>query len=78
MSFRAVEYIDELVAAGVPDAQAKAQVRILQDLRDSELVTKKDLALAKRDIIITLGGIVVACASMLGIGIAALGFLIKS
>ena len=60
MSFKAVEYIDELVAVGVPEPQAKAQVRILQDFKDSDLATKQDLALVKRDIIITLGGMIVA------------------
>ena len=44
MAFSALKYVDELVEAGVPEKQAKAQVLILQDFKDSEIATKGDLA----------------------------------
>ena len=44
MGFSALKYVDELVEAGVPEKQAKAQVLVLQDFKDSEIATKGDLA----------------------------------
>ena len=51
--FNAFKYVDELRNAGIPDKQAEAQVRVLQDIVDSQLATKRDLkeleASLKRD-----------------------------
>ena len=40
MSFEKVEYIDELIEAGVPETQAKVQARTLEKVIKSELATK--------------------------------------
>lgn len=54
MAFNALKSVEELQAAGVPEIQAKAQIRILQEIVESDLATKRDieeLQLAtKRDI----------------------------
>ena len=43
MSFNALKYVEELEQAGFTDEQAKAQIRILQDVVESELATKRDI-----------------------------------
>ena len=54
-TFDTIKYFDELITAGVPKAQAKAQVNVLKRvvtaISDSKLVSKvdlKDLELKKR------------------------------
>ena len=55
ITFDTIEYFDELITAGVPEAQAKAQVNVLKRavtaISDSKLVSKvdlKDLKVKKR------------------------------
>ena len=47
ITFDTIEYFDELITAGVPEAQAKAQVNVLKrvvtTISDGELATKVDL-----------------------------------
>ena len=47
ITFDTIEYFDELITAGVPKAQAKAQVNVLKrvvtTISDSKLVSKVDL-----------------------------------
>ena len=43
MGFNALKYVEELRAAGFPDKQAEAQVRLLNDIVDSDLATKRDI-----------------------------------
>ena len=47
LTFDTMQYADDLISAGVPEAQAKAQVKILKTAIDetlnSELATKSDL-----------------------------------
>ena len=48
ITFDALRYTDELIEVGVPEKQAKQQVRILQNamnevVQDKDLTTKKDL-----------------------------------
>ncbi len=43
MSFDALKYVENLRKAGVPDRQAEAQVRILNETIDSNLATKRDM-----------------------------------
>lgn len=50
MGFNAIAYVEELEKAGVPEKQAKAQVRLLSDIIDSDLATKKDVTELKKDI----------------------------
>ena len=46
-TFDTIKYFDELITAGVPEAQAKAQVNVLKRvvtaISDSKLVSKVDL-----------------------------------
>ena len=55
ITFDTIKYFDELITAGVPKAQAKAQVNVLKRvvtaISDSKLVSKvdsKDLKVKKR------------------------------
>ena len=43
MGFNALKYVEELEKAGVPEEQAKAQVRLLNEIVDSDLATKRDI-----------------------------------
>ena len=43
MVFDALKSVDELQEAGIPEAHAKAQIRILQGVIESDLATKRDL-----------------------------------
>ncbi len=43
MSFNALKYVEELEQAGFTDEQAKAQIRVLQEVVESDLATKRDL-----------------------------------
>ena len=45
-----LEYAEELKKAGVPDAQAFAQARLLYEIIGSSLATKRDIADIQRDI----------------------------
>lgn len=50
MALNALQAVDDLVEEGVPENQAKAQVRLVQKVVESELATKLDIAEVKRDI----------------------------
>ncbi len=50
MSFNALKYVEELGQAGFTDEQAKAQIRVLQDVVESDLATKRDIQEVKLDI----------------------------
>ena len=54
MGFNALKYVEDLRNAGFPDKQAEAQVKILQEVVDSEFATKRDLkelgSATKRDL----------------------------
>ena len=48
--FNAVKYIGELREAGIPEKQAEAHLRILHEVIESNLATKRDIEEVKRDI----------------------------
>ncbi len=50
MVFNALKYVEVLKKAGVPDKQAEAQVRVLNEIMESDLATKRDIMDIKRDI----------------------------
>ena len=50
MAFNAFKYVDELREAGIPDKQAEAHLRVLSSVIESELATKHDIELLKKDI----------------------------
>ena len=70
MSFSSVKNINILVDAGVPESQAKAQVQVLENFRESELATKRDLKELELRLTLRLGGMIVA-------GVLILAALIK-
>ena len=59
MGFNAFKYVDQLRSVGIPDRQAEEQIKILSEIIDSELATKRDLkeleASIKKDMVITMG-----------------------
>ena len=42
-TFDTLGYFEKLKAAGVPEAQAKAQIEVIRDVVDNKLATKQDL-----------------------------------
>ena len=48
--FNAFKYVEDLREAGVPDKQAEAHLRVLHDIVESNLATKRDIEEVKRDI----------------------------
>ncbi len=48
--FDAIKYIGELREAGVPEKQAEVHLRILHEVIESNLATKRDIQELKRDI----------------------------
>ncbi len=54
ITFDTIKYMDELIAVGVPDAQAKVQSKALKEAIDDiiagELVTKADLKADLKDL----------------------------
>ncbi|MCY3729648.1 MAG: hypothetical protein OXF97_11730 [Nitrospira sp.] len=43
MVFDTLKSVEELQEAGIPESQAKAQVRVFQQIIESDLVTKRDM-----------------------------------
>ena len=70
MQFDALKYVDTLRKAGIPDRQAEAQVRVLNEIIDSNLATKRDIKELEQRIVIKLG-------SLLTVGLVSLVALSK-
>ncbi len=51
MVFDTLACLKELKSSGVPEAQAEAHIKVLRELVDEKLATKKDLLAAKGDIL---------------------------
>lgn len=77
-TFDALAYFEKLKSAGVPEEQARIQANAMRQIVDEQLVSKAYLDLRLKELeyklTIRLGGIVVACTSLL---LAALPLLIK-
>ena len=50
MTFNGLKYLDDLTESGFTEQQAKAQLRILGEIIDSNLATKQDVELVRKDI----------------------------
>ena len=77
ITFDALTYIDELVEVGVPEAQAKKQIKILQSVIDetlkNELATKVDvIKLDKR-----LVRVEIIVGAILVVGSAGFGYMVS-
>lgn len=78
MSFNAFKYVEVLRGAGIPDKQAEAQVRVLNEIIESNLASKRDLKEMEQKldhklkemeqrIIIKLGGLIVAALAAMSV-----------
>ncbi|MBF0624776.1 MAG: DUF1640 domain-containing protein [Magnetococcales bacterium] len=70
MVFDTHEAVKRLKSVGFNDAQAEMQTRIIVELVNDQLATKRDLEELKNDLTIRLGGMLVA-------GIGAIATLLK-
>ncbi len=81
MQFDALKYVDTLRKAGIPDKQAEAQVRVLNEIIDSNLATKRDIKELERDIKQDIKEleqrIVIKLGSLLTVGLVSLVALSK-
>ena len=81
MDFDALKYVENLRKAGVPDKQATAQVRVLNEIIDSNLASKRDMKEMEqkltRDMKEMEQGIVIKLGSLLTAGLVALVALSK-
>ena len=50
MGFHSMEYLEILRQAGIPDAQAEAQIEVLSKIVESEITSKQDLETLKKEI----------------------------
>lgn len=71
VAFDTLAYANKLKEAGldprIAEAQAELQATILTDLTCNQLATKKDMQDLKFELLLKLGGIVIACTTILGI-----------
>lgn len=74
IAFDTLAYANKLKAVGmdakIAETQAELQATILNDFATNQLATKKDLQELKFELLIKLGGIVVASTAVLGTLIA--------
>lgn len=50
MNFNALKYVEELRKAGMPEKQAEAQIRVLNEVVDSELASKRDVETVRKEL----------------------------
>ena len=50
MNFNALKYVEELRNAGMPEKQAEAQIRVLNEVVDSELASKQDVETVREEL----------------------------
>ncbi len=77
MGFDALKYVETLRKAGIPDRQAEAQVRVLNEIIDSNLATKRDIKELEQKIVMMEQRIVIKLGSLLTAGLVALVALSK-
>ncbi len=85
MNFNALKYVEELRNAGIPEKQAEAQIRVLNEVVDSELASKQDVETVrkelKRDIkeleLRLTHTLTVRLGGLMALGIVLIGILVK-
>ena len=85
MNFNALKYVEELKNAGMPEKQAEAQIRVLNEVVDSELASKQDVETVrkelKRDIkeleLRLTHTLTVRLGGLMALGIVLIGILVK-
>ena len=50
MNFNALKYVEELRNAGMPEKQAEAQIRVLNEVVDSELASKQNVETVREEL----------------------------
>ena len=50
MNFNALKYVEELRNAGMPEKQAEAQIRVLNEVVDSELASKQNVETVRKEL----------------------------
>ncbi|MDR2077285.1 MAG: CCDC90 family protein [Desulfovibrio sp.] len=70
-TFDTLGYFEKLKAAGVPEAQAKAQIEVIREVIEDKLATKQDIKDLKTEmkeleyrLTIRLGGMMAACVAI--------------
>lgn len=76
-TFDTLAYVERLTSAGVPPEQAKAQVRILAEIVESNLATKQDILDLRRDMKEMEQRITIRLGAMMAGSIAAIAALVK-
>ena len=74
--FNALKYVEELKGAGVPERQAEAHLRILHEIIESNLATKRDIEELKRDMKEFEQRMFIKLGSLMVIGIGVIAALI--
>ena len=85
MNFNALKYVEELRNAGMPEKQAEAQIRVLNEVVDSELASKLDVETVrkelKRDIkeleLRLTHTLTVRLGGLMALGVILIGILVK-
>lgn len=85
MNFNALKYVEELRNAGMPEKQAEAQIRVLNEVVDSELASKQNVETVrkelKRDIkeleLRLTRTLTVRLGGLMALGIILIGILVK-
>lgn len=85
MNFNALKYVEELRNAGMPEKQAEAQIRVLNEVVDSELASKQDVETVrkelKRDIkeleLRLTHTLTVRLGGLMALGVILIGILVK-
>ena len=54
MAINAFKYVEKLKEAGVPQKQAEVQIKVLSEMVESELATKKDISELEKRILIVM------------------------
>ena len=64
-TFDTLGYFEKLKTAGVPEAQAKAQVEVIRDVIEDKLATKQDLKELEYRLTIRFGSMTAASVAVL-------------
>jgi len=66
-TFDTLGYFEKLKDAGVPEAQAKAQVEVIRDVVEDKLATKQDLKELELRLTIRFGSMLAAAVALLAV-----------
>lgn len=64
-TFDTLGYFEKLKAAGVPEAQAKAQIEVIREVVQDKLATKQDLQALEYRLTIRFGSMIAGAVAVL-------------